>query len=94
MFVGRWMRRGEGGGRWVGGVQAALRSITPPRLRPLGCQEQDGVSVNLVVCMGPRRRLRRAHLALRIGAQQTSPDSFVSHPSLDKHGQEMNVVLQ
>lgn len=25
---------------------------------------------------------------------QTSLDSFASHPSLDKHGQEMNVVLQ
>lgn len=59
-----------------------------------GCQECDGVSVNLVVCMGPRRRLRQAHLALHIGTLQTSPDSFVSHPSLDKHGQEMNVVLQ
>lgn len=38
--------------------------------------------------------LRWALLPLWICSLQTSLDSFVSHPSLDKHRQEMNVVLQ
>ena len=40
--------------------------------------------------------LRWAHLPLCTLSctLQTSLDSFVSHPSLDKHRQEMNVVLQ
>lgn len=40
--------------------------------------------------------LRWAHLPCRtlFCTQQTSLDSFVSHPSLGKHRQEMNVVLQ
>lgn len=38
--------------------------------------------------------LRWANLPLCICTLQTSLDSFASHPALDKHRQEMNVVLQ
>lgn len=59
------------------------------------CQTAIHASVTSCLSMAfPCQRWAHLPLCTLSCTLQTSLDSFVSHPSVDKHRQEMNVVLQ